>query len=226
MTDATPAIVEVWSEIHCPWSTAAIHRLRTARDRLGLTVLFDPRPWPLEWVNERGTPRHIVEPETALLANHEPELFSRFGHWSGKHANVSWPSTFLPAFELVAAARRVGGVEAAERADFALRRHFFTEGRDVSVRAELQRALAAADVDAEAILRAWERENVRADVVDDFERSKTLPIQGSPQIFWPDGSTTHNPGIVNLRFERGLPRFDRDEPEAVERLLIEKAGRG
>lgn len=221
-----PVVVEIWSELHCPWATTAIHRLLAARDRLGLDVVFDPRPWPLELVNERGTPRHIVEPETALLANVEPALFSRFGHWSGKHANVSWPSTFLPAFELVAAARRIGGAQAAERVDMAIRRHFFTEGRDVSIRAELARAVQAADVDREAILRCWERENVRADVLDDYERSENLPIQGSPQVFWPDGTTTHNPGIVNLRFERGLPRFDRNEPEAVERLLIDKVGRG
>lgn len=217
-------VIEVWSDIHCPWATTAIHRLLRARDRHGLDVVFDPRPWPLEWVNERGTPRHIVEPETAVLANHEPELFSRFAFWASKPSQISWPSTFLPAFELVAAARRAGGPQAAERTDAALRRHFFTEGRDVSVRAELERALKSADVDAEAILRVWDTENPRADVLADWERSKDLPIQGSPQIFWPDGTTTHNPGIVNLRFERGLPRFDRDEPDAVERLLLEKAG--
>lgn len=215
-------VIEIWSEIHCPWAATAVHRLLAARDRLGLDVVFDPRPWPLEWVNERGTPRHIVEPETALLANHQPELFSRFGFWAGKPSQVSWPSTFLPAFELVAAARRIGGPKAAERVDYALRRHFFTEGRDVSVRAELERALAPAEVDGEAILRCWDSQNVRADVLADYERSKGLPIQGSPQVFWPDGTTTHNPGIAGLRFERGLPRFDRDEPEAVERLLAEK----
>lgn len=215
-------LVEVWSDLHCPWATTTVHRLRAARDRLGLDVVFDPRAWPLEWVNGRGTPRHIVEPETAVLANHEPDLFSRFAYWASKPGQISWPSTFLPAFELVAAARRVGGPSAAETVDAAVRRHFFTAGRDVSVRAELEACLEGEDVDTPAILRAWERENVRADVVADYERSGTLPIQGSPQVFWPDGSTTHNPGIVGLRFERGLPRFDRDDPAAVERLLVEK----
>jgi len=217
-------IVEIWSELHCPWATVAVHRLRAARDRHGLDIVFDPRPWPLEWVNGRGTPRHVVEAEVALLGNHEPELFSRFAWWAGKPGKAAWPSTFLPAFELVAAARREGGPAAAERVDAAVRRQFFTEGRDVSIRVELEAAAKAADVDAEAVLRRWERENVRADVFDDYERSRALPIQGSPQVCWPDGSTSHNPGIVNLRFERGLPRFDRDEPEAVERLLLERCG--
>lgn len=218
-------VVEIWSDLHCPWATTAVHRLRAARDRLGLDVVFDPRPWPLEWVNGRGTPRHIVEPETAVLANHERELFSRFGWWAQEPGQAVWPSTFLPAFELVAAARRVGGARAAEDVDYAVRRHFFTQGRDVSVRAELEACLAAAGVeDAEDILRRWERDDVRADVAADYERSKELPIQGSPQVFWPDGGTSHNPGIEELRFERGLPRFDADRPEAVEALLRERCG--
>jgi predicted DsbA family dithiol-disulfide isomerase len=216
--------VEIWSELHCPWATTAVHRLRAARDRLGLDVVFDPRPWPLEWVNERGTPQHVVAVETAVLANVEPALFSRFAYWADKPGRAAWPSTFLPAFELVAAARRVGGPAVAEVVDSAVRRWFFGEGRDVSIRAELVACLKSADVDAAAIMDCWDRENVRADVLDDYARSRDLPIQGSPQIFWPDGTTSHNPGIVGLRWERGLPRFDRDDPESVERLLVEKVG--
>jgi len=222
-----PVVVEVWSELHCPWAATVVHRLRVARDRLGLDVVFDPRPWPLELVNRRGTPQHIVAVETALLANVEPELFSRFAYWADKPGRAAWPSTFLPAFELVAAARRVGGAAAAEAVDAAVRHHFFAEGRDVSIRPELADCLSRADradVDAAAILACWDRDNVRADVLADFARSQELEIQGSPQILWPDGSSSHNPGIVGLRWERGLPRFDRDDPGAVERLLVEKAG--
>src|SRR6185369_9718649 len=100
-------MVDIWSDIHCPWALIAVHRLRTARDRLGLDDVFVPRAWPLEWVNGRGTPRGIVTTETAALAGHEPELFNAY-------RTDSWPSTFLPAFELVAAARRLHGVRAAE----------------------------------------------------------------------------------------------------------------
>ena len=82
--------VDIWSDIHCPWALIAVHRLRTARDRYGLDVVFVPRAWPLEWVNGRGTPRAIVTTETAALAGHEPELFNAY-------RNDSWPSTFLPA---------------------------------------------------------------------------------------------------------------------------------
>lgn len=212
-------VVTIWSDLHCPWATVAIQRLRAARDRHGLPVVFDQRPWPLEWVNEQGTPRHIVEPESHVLADHEPELFSAY-------RARTWPSTFLPAFELVAAARRALGLRAAEDVDHAVRLRFFRDGVDVSLRHELQRAAEDSGNDAEAIMRTWEHEPVRADVVADWELSKQLPIQGSPQIFWPDGSTDHNPGMTAHEWVRGLPRLDASalDPDEPERLLLRHAG--
>lgn len=206
--------VEVWSDIHCPWATVTVHRLRSARERHGLDVVFDQRAWPLEWVSEAGSPRHIVEPETAVLSNHEPDIFSRF-------RGESWPSTFLPAFELVAAARRVAGLRAAEDVDYALRVCFFRESADVSIRYELIEAWKQAGVDTDAVLAAWESEPVRADVVAHYERSTELPIQGSPQVCWPDGSTTHNPGMTDHEWVRGIPRIASTEPAACERLLLQ-----
>lgn len=215
-----PAIVTIWSDIHCPWATVAIHRLRRARAAHELDVVFDQRPWPLEWVNERGAPRHIVEPETIVLAAHEPELFSRY-------RGATWPATFLPAFEMVAAARQVHGLRAAEEVDYHLRRAFIRDSLDVSLRHNLVTAVVAAanndppcDLDPDAVLHAWHTLPVRAAVADDFQRSRQLPIQGSPQIFWPDGQTTHNPGMSDHVWERGLPRIASTQPDAPERLLL------
>jgi len=209
--------VDVWSDIHCPWAYVAVHRLRRARDAHGLDVVFAPRAWPLEWVNGRGTPRAVVTTETAVLAGHEPELFTAY-------TGDSWPSTFLPAFELVAAARRLYGVRAAEDVDFALRLAFFRDSFDVSIRAGLADALViaaglnAAVVPAE-VERAWVHTNPRADVAEDFRVSGGLPIQGSPQIFWPDGSTTHNPGMTDHRWRGGLVHIGHTDPGEAERLL-------
>jgi len=139
--------VDVRSDIHCPWALIAIHRLRTARTRHGLDIVFAPRAWPLEWVNGRGTPRSIVTTETAALAGHEPELFNAY-------RNDSWPSTFLPAFELVAATRRIHGARAAEDVDYALRLAFFRDSVDISIQAGLRQALAAAAADNADIVQA------------------------------------------------------------------------
>ncbi len=209
--------VTVWSDIHCPWAAIAVHRLRRAREETGLDVVFDQRPWPLEFVNGTGTPVKIVPHEVAVLSNHEPDLFSRF-------RGDSWPSTLLPAFELVAAARRAQGIRVAEEVDYHLRLAFFRDSIDVSVRAGLETALEAAalgfdELDAGRILATWDRENVRADVMDDWERSRSLPIEGSPQVFWPDGSTTHNLGMDDHEWVRGLPRIRSTDPDAPRRLL-------
>jgi len=216
--------VEVWSDIHCPWALIAVHRLRRARERLGADVVFVPRAWPLEWVNHRGTPQDIVSVEVAALASHEPELFNRY-------SEASWPSTFLPAFELVAAASRVGGARLAEHVDYALRIAFFRDSVDVSIEAGLRHSLELAleyrpDFDTAAVMRAWLTRDVRADVVRDFEESQKMTIQGSPQIVWPDGTSVHNPGMTDHRWRGGLLRIgsaDRDEPE---RLLAAKVGGG
>jgi predicted DsbA family dithiol-disulfide isomerase len=211
--------IDVWSDIHCPWALVAIHRLRRARDKHPLDVVFVPRAWPLEWVNRRGTPRTIVATETAALASHEPNLFNAY-------TNDSWPSTFLPAFELVAVTRRIHGQRAAEDVDHALRLAFFRESIDVSIQAGLRDALAialelGADIDPHPLMRAWTRTNPRADVDDDFAVSKTLAIQGSPQIFWPDGSTTHNPGMTDHHWCGELVRIGAVDEHAPERLLLE-----
>ena len=212
--------VTIWSDIHCPWAFVAVHRLRAARESTGADVVFDQRPWPLELVNGHGTPRAILGAEVPVLANHEPELF-------GAYRGDSWPSTFLPAFELVAAARRAPGPRAAEDVDYHLRLAFFRHSVDVGIRAGLERALTYAaeanpEIDAAGVLRVWESEPVRADVIEDYRRSHDLPIQGSPQVFWPDGSTTHNPGMTDHEWVRGIPRVASTDPQAPARLLAEK----
>ncbi|WP_189323388.1 DsbA family oxidoreductase [Streptomyces flaveus] len=213
-------LVDVWSDIHCPWALVCLHRLRGAREELRLpNVVFNPRPWPLEWVNERGTPHDIVATETIVLAAEEPGLFSAY-------ENPSWPSTFLPAFELVAAARRVGGPALAEEVDYGLRVAFFRDQVDVSIAAGLRHALELVHTDRadhEAIMRIWFTQPVRGDVLAEYEISKTLPIQGSPQVFWPNGDTHHNPGLSDHTWERGMPRIHSSQPLKPAALLARMA---
>lgn len=216
--------VTIWSDIHCPWAGAIVHRLRAARDAEGLDVLLDPRPWPLELVNRQGTPHDIVMTEIAVLAQHEPSMYASY-------AGDSWPSTFMPAFELVAAARRVHGDKGAEEVDYALRRAFLRKGIDVSISSGLREALDLAvsggvQIDVETVLKVWGSEPVRADVLADYERSKDLPIQGSPQIFLPDGSTEHNPGLSDHVWRGGIPRLLSDDKDAPRRLLLRAVAAG
>jgi hypothetical protein len=70
----------------------------------------------------------------------------------------------------------------------------------------------------------WRTEPVRADVRADYEVSSTLPIQGSPQVFWPDGTTHHNPGMTDHEWVNGIPRIRTTDPSVVGELLREKVG--
>ncbi len=88
------AVLEVASDIHCPWAYVCVLRLLRTRDALGLDVVLRHLYWPLELVNGRGAPRAILDAETPVLAQVEPDDFAA---WRGPE----WPTTFLPAFELV-----------------------------------------------------------------------------------------------------------------------------
>lgn len=209
-------LVTIYSDIACPWAMVAIHRLREARDAHGLDVVFDQRAWPLEWVNNAGTPRATVETEMVVLSQHEPTLFTAF-------QGESWPSTRLPAFELVAATRHAFGPRAAEDVDYRLRFRFFHDSADLSLRHELRRAVEDVGLDADTVLDVWQTRPVRADVLADYQRGQSLPIQGSPQIFWPDGSTHHNPGMTGHQWVGGIPRLERTDPEEPARLLFRHA---
>ena len=110
-----------------------------------------------------------------------------------------------------------------------LRLAFFRDSVDLSIRAGLERALEAAAgtnaaLDADEVLAIWDSEPVRADVLDDYRHSKDLPMQGSPQIFWPDGPTTHNPGMTDHEWVRGIPRIRSTDSDAPARLLMQKLG--
>lgn len=206
-------VVEIWSDIRCPWATLAVLRLRRARDELGLDVVLEPRAWPLEWVNDQGADRGELEGEMAVLSQHEPEAF-------GRYTGATWPSTFLPALELVAAARRHLGSEAAEEVDHRLRLAFFRDGRDISLRAAL-RDIAEETFAGKAgeVMAVWESEPARADIAADFARAGDLGIEGSPTVVWPDGTTTHNPGVGEIEHIRGLPHPRDVDPQAHARLL-------
>jgi hypothetical protein len=104
---------------------------------------------------------------------------------------------------------------------------FFRDSVDISIEAGLCQALSIAvtlnaNIDHDHVMHAWRRTNPRADVADDFQASKSLAIQGSPQIMWPDGATTHNPGMTDHHWTGGLVRIGATDKDAAKRLLLEK----
>ncbi|MFC0438879.1 hypothetical protein [Kutzneria buriramensis] len=51
-------------------------------------------------------------------------------------------------------------------------------------------------------------------------RTPDSTAASSPQVFWPDGSTTHNPGMTDRHWSGGLVRVGHTDPGEAERLLL------
>lgn len=229
MTPASPALT-VWSDIGCPWASAALHSLRAAAARIGLPLLIDHRAFPLELFNRQPTPKQIVESELVVLAAQRPDLGWRL--WSG--ADWTYPVTMLPAMEAVQAAKapEVGGLRGSDELDAALRHAFYAESRCVSLRPViLEVAEKCASVDAGALAAALAEGAGGAAVHRDWQEAQGPSVQGSPHLFGPDGvlppQGLHNPGVDYVWTGRpdqgGFPRLDAYRTDWAERLVLSLA---
>jgi predicted DsbA family dithiol-disulfide isomerase len=220
MSKVEPGTVVVWSDIACPWATAAMHHVHATRARLGLegAVTLDHRAFPLELLNGRSTSRAIVDAEVPVVG----AIASDFGFslWTGDPA--AYPSTVLLALEAVQAAKEQS-LAASDRLDLALRRAMFADGRHVGMRhVVLDVAARVPEVDAVALEAALDDGRGRRVVIDQWRAVPDAGIQGSPHLFLPDGTDVHNPGVT-MRWvgpkPGGFPVIDRFDPSVYEDIL-------
>jgi predicted DsbA family dithiol-disulfide isomerase len=199
--------VTVYSDIGCPWASLGLFNLRRAAAEEGVALAVDHRAFPLELFNSRPTPKWILDPEIAALAEREPAL--GWTDWQGPESG--YPVTLLPAMEAVQAAKTQpgtpeAGLAASDQLDAALRHAFYAESRCVSVHSEI---LAVAEecplVDTAHLDGALRRGTCRGVLFDQWEESKAPEVRGSPHFFLPDGTDLHNPGIA-FTWPKGTPR--------------------
>ncbi len=220
MIEAKPGTISVFSDIGCPWASAALERLVATRARLDLVgrVEIDHHAFPLELINGQATPRPILDAEIPVVGALVPE--AGWQVWQG--AAWEWPVTMLPALEAVQAAK-AQSLEASTALDLALRRAFYAESRCISLRPViLEVAGACCEVEAGALAEALDDGRARRAVIDDFERSTSDDVRGSPHLFLADGTDAHNPGITyhwQGRRGHGFPVVDDDDPSIYEDLL-------
>ncbi len=129
-----------------------------------------------------------------------------------------WPTTFLPAFELVKAAE-LQGLRAAEELDAALRRAYFVEHQNLSLRTVLF-AIAATvpGLDQAALREAYDSGRTRRVVLEEYEALNRRGIDGIPTVYLPDGQRVLNPGLT-VRWVQGLPHVLAEDQTIYERLL-------
>lgn len=220
MIDVRAGTIVVFSDIGCPWASVAVERLVAARARLDLVdkVDIDHHAFPLELINGRATPKRVLDAEIPVAGALVPDACWQL--WQARSSE--WPVTTLLALEAVQAAK-AQSLAASTALDLALRRAFYGESRCISLRSVvLEVAEACTEVDASALAEALDDGRARRSVIDDYERSMSDEVQGSPHLFLPDGSEAHNPGVTHHwqgRKGRGFPVVDHDDPSVYDDLL-------
>ena len=219
MISVEPGTIVLFSDIACPWAHLAVHRLRTTRSRLGLErrIAIVHRAFPLELLDERPTPKRVLDAEIPVAGRLDPDAGWRM--WM--RPDAEWPVTTLPALEAVRSAGSQSP-DAAEELDHRLRRALFAESRCISMRhVILEVAGGCSRLDVAALARDLDEGRARRLVMDDLDMARES-VQGSPHLFLPDGSSALNPGI-RLHWEGehdgGFPVVDSDDPGVYEDLL-------
>jgi predicted DsbA family dithiol-disulfide isomerase len=215
--------VIVWSDIACPWAYVAVTRLRRYRERLGLEgrMTIEHRAFPLELINDRPTPKRILDAEIPVAQALEPDA----GWQVWQRPAHEWPVTALLALEAVQAVKLTQGIGASETLDLALRRALFAESRCISLLSEVLRVAERCDgIDVADLEASLYRGVARRNVIDHWHEAidERSPVKGSPHVFFPDGGDAHNPGIRmhwNGEHGKGFPIIDGDDPSVYENLL-------
>ncbi|HSR44582.1 MAG TPA: DsbA family protein [Acidimicrobiia bacterium] len=209
------AVLRIWSDLRCPWAYVATVRLHRMRDHLSADeVIFDHRAYPMELTEGGLHSEHTTRAEMVAAAQLESSVFSAY-------QNPTWPASYLAAFE----AQKWGyslSQEIGEEFDFALRKAFFLHGHNLSMRAELLEVARIQQLPVDQLAGALDDGRFRKAVMSDFHEATDLGIEGSPQVFLPDGTTHHNPGTT-VRWERGLPIIEADHPSVYEELIQSSA---
>jgi predicted DsbA family dithiol-disulfide isomerase len=224
-------IIEIYSDIHCPWTYLAIFRLRLVWPEYAGRVNLLWRSLSLEYINRQGAPKPLLEVELDLIRTIEPRL--PIQRWP--RPAWQWPVTFWPAFEALACAQAQSH-DAAYALSWALRQAFFAQGRSPALRHELlaiaEGVAAEAGLDMARFEEDWDSGRYKANVIADSRRGwHMLKVGGSPTFVLPSGRQISNPaaGDADIDEERGVVRgytpYAGDPLEAF-RALLEEAVAG
>jgi predicted DsbA family dithiol-disulfide isomerase len=213
--------IQVWSDLLCPFAHLALHRLRQARDRLGLDVPVEHRTFALELFNGPH-PRRGTDSEAVGVGQVAPELDWRV--WAAP--DDLYPHTVLLAAEAVHAAQ-AQSLAAGEPLDLALRRAFWTSSRSISLRGVVldvagEVAAAGTALDVAALTDALDRGRHRADVFADHAVARSDAVAGSPTLRLADGTGVTNPGTEVAwagPWAAGFPIIGRHDPGALDELV-------
>lgn len=222
--DVEPGTIAIFSDLICPFTHIAVHRLFTTRKRLGLDdqVRIDHHSFPIELLNGAPGTRHGSDSEIPTLGQLEPDAGWQL--WQGP--DYHYPNSVLLAFEAVHAAKNQG-LHSSEDLDRALRRAFWAESATIqNLHTILDIAERTDTVDA-AQLRQDLHDGIGRDALwADYATAQSNAVTMSPHLFLHDGTNHTNPGI-ELHWQgdwaKGFPVIDSDEPTIYDTILTTAA---
>lgn len=210
----------LFADIACPWAHAAVHRWRAERARRGLEdgVFLDLRCFPLELVNRRATPKRTLDAEIPVAGSLAPEA----GWQMWQRQPYDYAVSSLLALEAVQAAKEQGP-KASEDLDYALRRAFFGESRNITLHhVVVEIASECPTVDEAALEAALRDGRARHRIFEDLRIAESDEVQGSPHFFLSGGPSWHNPG-VEMHWVgdggKGFPVVDKDDPGVYQEMF-------
>ena len=165
--------IEVFADIGCPFTHVGLRRFVERRAEAGRAdVVLKVRSWPLEVVNGQPLDAHFIAEEVDDIRRQvAPDLFVGF-------AEASFPTTFLPALT-VAAAAYDHDPATGELVSLELRDLLFEQGIDVADPDVLGRLAEAHGFDVD--LHDHRR------VLEDHRDGVARGVVGSPHFFTPSG---------------------------------------
>jgi predicted DsbA family dithiol-disulfide isomerase len=186
MNDRPVAELWEWAEYYCPWCYVAAVRLHALQKEYEGRVLAITRFFPIELVNGEEPPRDILEQEWWLAAIQEPAApFIPY--------TADWPTTTLPAFDAVWAARQQGWAVAMDL-DLRVRRAFFGESRNIGRRDVLLEIARDTELDFARFERDFASPAARAAVTEESTLAREqYHVRGTPTLMLSDGTRVRPP---------------------------------
>ena len=187
MSDRSVPELWEWAEYYCPWCYVAAVRIHGMRKEYEGRVAASTRFFPIELLNGEEPPRDILEQEWWLAAVQEPA--ATFVPYTAP----DWPTTTLPAFDAVWAARQQGADVAADM-DLRVRHAFFGESRNIGNRDVLLEIAHGSDLDFAQFERDFASPAARAAVTEEGQLGRErYKVRGTPTLMLGNGTRLHTP---------------------------------
>ncbi len=177
------------------------------------------RAFPLDVINGRPLPRHIVDQEWPHIVNEEP--LCDFRPWN----NVGYPDTSILAYEIYDCAYAQDPVKAFDL-DYRIRRGFYYESRWIHLRNTLLDIAGEAGLDMDRLTEDFDTGRYKARVMLDCnealrKRDEEGKSMTSPTLILPNGEFYYNPYATEKTFNEDKVMIVLNPPEKTGEEALE-----